>query len=102
MPRPRVIGSQVGQFLQRKQAEESLREGEARFRSLTQMSSDFFWETDPRHRFVTIVHGPNYAAAEIGQGMTGKTPWEIPSVAPDEAGWAAHRAAQDSPIRVPD
>jgi diguanylate cyclase (GGDEF)-like protein/PAS domain S-box-containing protein len=94
----RVIGSQVGQFLQRKQAEDSLREGEARFRSLTQMSSDFFWETDPRHRFVTIVHGPNYAAAEIGQGMTGKTAWEMPSVSPDEAGWAAHRAALDSHI----
>src|SRR5688572_6067829 len=40
----RVIGSQVGQFLQRKQAEASLRDSEARFRSLTQMSSDFFWE----------------------------------------------------------
>jgi diguanylate cyclase (GGDEF)-like protein len=92
----RVIGSQVGQFLQRKQAEESLREGEARFRSLTQMSSDFFWETDARHRFVTIVHGPHYAATEIGQGMTGKTPWEIPSASPDEAGWAAHRATLDS------
>ena len=92
----RVIGSQVGQFLQRKQAEERLREGEARFRSLTQMSSDFFWETDAAHRFVSIVHGPNYAATEIGQGMTGKTAWEIPSVSPDEAGWAAHRAALDS------
>jgi diguanylate cyclase (GGDEF)-like protein len=94
----RVIGSQVGQFLQRKQAEESLREGEARFRSLTQMSSDFFWETDARHRFVSIVHGPNYAAAEIGQGMTGRTAWELPSVSPDEAGWAAHRASLDSHI----
>ncbi len=94
----RVIGSQVGQFLQRKQAEESLREGEARFRSLTQMSSDFFWETDPKHRFVAIVHGPNYAATEIGQGMTGKTAWEIPSVSPDEAGWTAHRATLDSHV----
>ena len=94
----RVIGSQVGQFLQRKQAEERLREGEARFRSLTQMSSDFFWETDAVHRFVSIVHGPNYAAAEIGHGMTGKAAWEMPSVSPDEAGWAAHRATLDSRI----
>lgn len=92
----RVIGSQVGQFLQRKQAEESLREGEARFRSLTQMSSDFFWETDAGHRFASIVHGPNYAATEIGQGMIGKSAWEIASVSPDEAGWAAHRAVLDS------
>jgi diguanylate cyclase (GGDEF)-like protein/PAS domain S-box-containing protein len=94
----RVIGSQVGQFLQRKQAEERLREGEARFRALTQMSSDFFWETDPQHRFVSIVHGPHYAAAEIGQGVAGKTAWEIPSVSPDEAGWAAHKATLESHI----
>jgi diguanylate cyclase (GGDEF)-like protein/PAS domain S-box-containing protein len=94
----RVIGSQVGQFLQRKQAEESLREGEARFRSLTQMSSDFFWETDAQHRVVSIVHGPNYAPAQIGLGVVGKTPWEVPSVSPDEAGWAAHKATLDSQI----
>jgi diguanylate cyclase (GGDEF)-like protein/PAS domain S-box-containing protein len=94
----RVIGSQVGQFLQRKQAEESLRESEARFRSLTQMSSDFFWETDPQHRIVSIVHGPNYAAEEVGYGVVGKAPWELPSVSPDEAGWAAHRATLDSHI----
>ena len=55
----RVIGSQIGQFLQRKQAEASLRESEARFRSLTQMSSDFFWETDEAHRFTQLVHGPS-------------------------------------------
>src|SRR5205814_7921405 len=56
----RVIGSQIGQFLERKRAEEALRESEARFRSLTQMSSDLFWETDDAHRFVQLVHGPNY------------------------------------------
>jgi diguanylate cyclase (GGDEF)-like protein len=94
----RVIGSQVGQFLQRKQAEESLRESESRFRSLTQMSSDFFWESDPQHRIVSIVHGPDYPEAEIGGGVLGKTPWEIPSISPDEAGWAAHKATLDSHI----
>jgi diguanylate cyclase (GGDEF)-like protein len=93
-----VIGSQVGQFLQRKQAEESLREGEARFRSLTQMSSDFFWETDPQHRIVSIVHGPSYSGTEIGYAALGKTPWDTPSVSPDEAGWAGHKASLDSHI----
>jgi diguanylate cyclase (GGDEF)-like protein/PAS domain S-box-containing protein len=88
----RAIGSLFGQFLQRKEAEESLRESEARFRSLTHLSSDFFWETDPQHRFTSIVHGPSYAAARIGRGVAGKTPWEIPSVSPDAAGWEAHKA----------
>jgi diguanylate cyclase (GGDEF)-like protein/PAS domain S-box-containing protein len=97
----RVIGSQVGQFLQRKQAEESLRESEARFRSLTQMSSDFFWETDAAHRLCELVHGPSYPVAYMGRGVLGKAAWEIPSESPDEAGWAAHRAAleQHLPFR---
>ena len=88
----RAIGSLFGQFLQRKEAEESLRESEARFRSLTHLSSDFFWEMDPQHRFTSIVHGPSYAAARIGRGVAGKTPWEIASVSPDAAGWEAHKA----------
>jgi diguanylate cyclase (GGDEF)-like protein/PAS domain S-box-containing protein len=89
----RVIGSQVGQFLQRKQAEAALRESEARFRSLTQMSSDFFWEADAAYRITQLVHGPNYPESHMGRGMLGKVNWEVPSLTPDEAGWAAHRAA---------
>ena len=88
----RVVGSQIGQFLQRKQAEASLRESEARFRSLTQMSSDFFWETDETHRFVQLVHRPNYLPAEMGRGVLGKAAWELHCESPDEAGWTAHRA----------
>jgi diguanylate cyclase (GGDEF)-like protein/PAS domain S-box-containing protein len=94
----RVIGSQVGQFLQRKQVEEALRESEARFRSLTQMSSDFFWETDAEHRLANIVHGPTYASSDIGYGVVGKTLWEIPFITPDEGGWAAHRATLESHV----
>jgi diguanylate cyclase (GGDEF)-like protein len=88
----RVIGSQVGQFVQRKQAEAALRESEARFRSLTQMSSDFFWETDQAYRLTELVHGPSYPEAHMGRGALGKANWELPSLTPDEGGWAAHRA----------
>jgi diguanylate cyclase (GGDEF)-like protein/PAS domain S-box-containing protein len=91
----RVIGSQIGQFLQRKQAEAALRESEARFRSLTQMSSDFFWETDAAFRLTQLVHGPNYSEAYMGRGALGKANWELPSLTPDEAGWAAHRSTME-------
>jgi diguanylate cyclase (GGDEF)-like protein len=89
----RVVGGQVGQFLRGKQAEEFLRESEARFRSLTQMSSDFFWETDAEHRVSLVQHGPGYAPTI--PALVGKTRWEIPSVSPDEHGWAQHRALLD-------
>ncbi|HZE59633.1 MAG TPA: diguanylate cyclase [Burkholderiales bacterium] len=99
----RVIGSQVGQFLQRKRAEESLRESEGRFRALTQLSSDFFWETDDAHRFTQLVHGPNYPDAYMGRSaVLGKTSWELPAVSPDEAGWAELRAAVDQRLPVRD
>jgi len=90
----RVIGSQIGQFLQRKQAEASLRDSEARFRRLTEMSSDFFWETDAAHVVTQLVHGPNYPS-EVLRGAIGRTSWDLPSLSPDEAGWAAQRAKMD-------
>lgn len=91
-----AIGSLFGQFLQRKDAEEALRASEARFRSLTQLSSDFFWESDIQHRLSSLVHGPSAAAAPVGYALVGKTPWEIPAVRPDGAGWQAHKATLES------
>jgi diguanylate cyclase (GGDEF)-like protein/PAS domain S-box-containing protein len=97
----RVIGSQAGQFLSRKQAEASLRESEARFRSLTEMSSDFYWESDVQFRISQIVHGPNYPP-DVLRGALGKTSWEIPSVSPDEAAWTAFRATLGAHARFRD
>jgi two-component system CheB/CheR fusion protein len=48
-----TIGGQVGQFIDRRQAEERLREGEERYRSLTQAITSVVWTTDPEGRFVT-------------------------------------------------
>ena len=90
-----VIGRQIGQFMQRKRAEEALRESEERFRGLTQMSSDFYWETDAQHRFTQMVHGPNYAS-KFGNALIGKAAWDLPSSAPDAAGWATLRASFDA------
>ena len=64
----------------RKAAEAALRESEERFRSLTEMSSDFFWETDAAHHVVNMVHGPSYAG----------------KLNPDEAGWAAMHSMMDT------
>jgi diguanylate cyclase (GGDEF)-like protein/PAS domain S-box-containing protein len=89
-----MIAGQIGQFVRRMQAEAQLRQSEARFRSLTEMSSDFFWETDAQHRFVDVVHGPEYSE-RMGR-IVGHTAWDLPYVHPDAAGWAALREKMDA------
>ena len=94
----RVIGSQISQFLHRKQAEEALRESEQRFRGLTQMSSDFFWESDREHRLRRLVLGPTVSPLQFPGSPIGRTPWEMASVKPDAAGWAALEAMMNAHV----
>ena len=52
----------------------------ARFRGLTELSADWFWETDADHRFVWLSGGAPVATF-FGQTPTyGKRIWEIPGV----------------------
>ena len=90
----RVIGSQIGQFLQRKLAEEVLRDSEARFRSLTSLSSDWFWEQDAEFRFTRFEGRPGVEDGKkiAGMDLIGKPHWETGAEIEDEAGWDAHRA----------
>ncbi|HEX6321767.1 MAG TPA: PAS domain S-box protein [Burkholderiales bacterium] len=88
-----VIGAEVGQFLRRMRAEEALRESEARFRALTEMSSDFYWETDARHVLTDMTYGRG--AVGSPDDALGRAAWDIPSTHPDEAGWAAMRRKVD-------
>jgi diguanylate cyclase (GGDEF)-like protein/PAS domain S-box-containing protein len=89
----RVIGEQVGQFLQRKQAEQVLRESEARFRALTDLSSDWYWEIDDDFRFARI-EGRYVEGGESlpGENILGKRRWETGLEIEDMNGWDAHRA----------
>jgi len=93
-----TVGNQLGQFLSRQRAEEATRRSEERFRSLTKMSSDFYWETDAAHRFTQRGTGAkNTAVPAFRDGtMFGKTRWELPFVKPDMAGWMAHKAVLDA------
>lgn len=74
-----------------KRAEEALRESEARFRSLTELSSDWYWEQDEQLRFVNLSNGFFRVAQLQNEDCLGKTRWEIPGNVPPAAGWAAHR-----------
>ncbi|HEY6239375.1 MAG TPA: EAL domain-containing protein [Burkholderiales bacterium] len=87
-----VIGSQIGQFVQRKQADEVLRESEERFRSLTELSSDWYWEQDENFRFTMVSDNLSRRIGQASGSVIGKTRWELPTLNMTEADWAAHRA----------
>src|SRR6266545_986148 len=88
----RVIGSQIGQFVQRKQAEEVLRESEERFRSLTELSSDMYWEQDDQFRF-TSMSGTGSQRVNLKTFPTiGKKRWEQNYTNMTADAWAEHIA----------
>jgi diguanylate cyclase (GGDEF)-like protein/PAS domain S-box-containing protein len=88
------LGSAID-ITDRKDAERVVRESEARFKSLTELSSDFYWETDAEHRVARMTHGGRHQTI-LGGGLIGIRRWEVPSTLPDAAGWAAHRALMES------
>ena len=75
-----------------------LRASEARFRSLTEMSADIYWETDSEHRLARGLADERLGSYSKFQrrAQYGERIWDIPSLSPDEAGWQAHRALRDA------
>jgi len=81
---------------QQQRAAQALRESEERFRSLTHLLSDFYWETDAEHRFVMhSISGKPSTVFPPGAHI-GKRRWELPYLSPDEEGWRAHRAVLEA------
>ncbi len=76
----------------RKLAEIALKQSEARFRALTEMSSDFYWEQDENFRITSMSPGVEKSVGIDSQSHIGKTRWEVPGIMLSEKEWAAHRA----------
>ena len=76
---------------EREKTEAALRESEARFRALAELSSDWYWEQDDRYRF-TVLGGKVQNSTDLTMDQhLGKTRWEIPCLNMTEADWDAHR-----------
>ncbi|MBI2746499.1 MAG: EAL domain-containing protein [Burkholderiales bacterium] len=69
-----------------------LQESETRFRSLAEMSTDWYWEQDTRYRFSLMSRGLDKTGVDTYLGWTR---WEMPIVGVSDAQWAEHRAMLD-------
>lgn len=78
---------------ERKSIERALRASEERFRNLTELSSDWYWEQDDQFRFTRFSSGFGDRAGVRIEECLGKTRWGIASADVTGEPWAAHRAA---------
>jgi len=93
---PVTSGGEIGTLMQASNAmvrtldeqQQILRNSEARFRSLTELSTDWYWEQDAEFRFTQISIGRIRADVEP---FIGKTRWELPLEGVAPAQWAEHR-----------
>jgi PAS domain S-box-containing protein len=79
-----------------------LRESEARFRSLTGLSADWYWEQDEDCRFIRFSGGDQDGGWGKDQLNTlGLHRWELPGIVPVSGGWNEHKALLEarSPFR---
>jgi PAS domain S-box-containing protein len=84
--------SQIQDITERKQAEQLLQLSDARFRALTSLTSDWFWEQDENYRFVQILGEASHPVGVGWNTVIGKTRWELNQEPVNESVWAAHKA----------
>jgi diguanylate cyclase (GGDEF)-like protein/PAS domain S-box-containing protein len=78
-----------------KVAEAALRESEGRFRDLTELSSDWYWEQDAELRTTQVSSKIGDFALDVTQYL-GKRRWEGDIEGVSEEQWRAHRATLEA------
>lgn len=73
-----------------------LQVSEERFRSLSSLSSDWYWEQDADFRFVRVDGNGSSADRLVPQHAIGKTRWDSGARGVTPAQWAAHRAVLEA------
>src|SRR5882757_6898582 len=89
-----TIGSQIGQFIERKRAEEALLRAQSEFRDYAESASDWYWETDPDHKFTHLTEdGRRLARGFATVSRMGVARWEFATdVQSEPEKWELHRS----------
>jgi diguanylate cyclase (GGDEF)-like protein/PAS domain S-box-containing protein len=81
---------------ERHKAQTALTESEARFRALTHLSSDWYWEQDGELRY-TRFQSRDSAAADVANEFVGRHPWELSFEIEAGHGASSFRSFLDEP-----
>lgn len=78
----------------RKRAEEALRESEQRFRDYAEAASDWYWETNPDHKFIRVTDYERLVALGFSPvSRIGLTRWDYATdVESEPEKWELHRS----------
>jgi len=73
-----------------------LRRNELRFRGLTELASDWYWEQDDQYRFTYLSPGFAERTGVDPSRMLGRRRWDSENVIPVAGAWKEHRATLEA------
>ncbi|HEV8094658.1 MAG TPA: PAS domain S-box protein [Burkholderiales bacterium] len=84
------------EITEHKRAQQALADSESRFRSLADLSSDWYWEQDAELRFSSISAGFFSKSGMALEELLGKQRWDLSGAVPPGGSWDAHRAVLEA------
>lgn len=86
-----AAGLMLAAFLRQRSTQQALRESEARFRALSALGSDWYWEADAEYRLTHVSEGLARLSGQAISEFLGKPRWQNAFVTPVGADWTAHK-----------
>ena len=86
----------VYDITEHKAAQQALADSESRFRSLADLSSDWYWEQDAELRFRSISASFFDKSRMAPEELIGKQRWDLSGAVPPGGSWDAHRAVLEA------
>ncbi len=91
-----LVNMKVDHEAELQAALEATRQSEERFRSLTKLSSDWYWEQDDQFRFVRLPGDLDQKTRSANDNHIGKTRWEMGAINLTDEDWKVHRSVLQS------